>query len=146
MDTNQAILRAADHIQQHPQLFDFERTRVPDNCHTSGCALGWIGFFAGRTQRRIRTLFGLSFLHRGIAIVTEDAGSDPVITVTACEFYERMDRLAACDWRKDANHCATALRLYAATYHPVDGFDPAYIAFREGLKERGILCELELGH
>ena len=136
MDTYQAILRAADHIERQPQLFDFERTRVPGNCRTPGCALGWIGFFAGRTQARVRAMLGLSFLHRGIAIVTVDAGSDPVITVTAREFYERMDRLATCDWRRDAAQCASALRLYATTYHRADGFDPAYVAFREALNEQ----------
>src|SRR5438552_2834077 len=136
MNTYQAILRAADHIQRHPQLFDFERTRVPRNCHTPGCALGWIGFFAGRTQARVRAMLGLSFLHRGIAIVTLDAGSDPIITVTALEFYERMDRLAACNWRRDAIQCANALRLYAATYHQAGVFDPAYVAFREALSEQ----------
>ena len=136
MDTYQAILRAADHIERQPQLFDFERTRVPRNCRTPGCALGWIGFFAGRTEARIRAMLGLSFLHRGIAIVTVDAGSDPVITVSAREFYERMDRLAACDWRRDAAQCAAALRRYAATYHRANGFDPAYVAFREVLSEQ----------
>jgi hypothetical protein len=133
MNTYQAILRAADHIERQPRLFDFERTRVPGNCHTPGCALGWIGFFAGRTQARVRAMLGLSFLHRGIAIVTVDAGSDPVITVTAREFYQRMDRLAARDWRRDATQCANALRLYAAVYHRPDGLDPAYVAFRECL-------------
>jgi hypothetical protein len=136
MNTYQAILRAADHIQQQPQLFDFERTRIPRDCHTPGCALGWIGFFAGRTQARIPAMLGLSFLHRGIAIVTPDAGSEPVITVSAREFYERMDSLATCDWRRDAGQCANALRLYAATYHQTGEFDPAYVAFREALGEQ----------
>lgn len=136
MNTYQAILRAADHIQQQPQLFDFERTRIPRDCHTPGCALGWIGFFAGRTQARIPSMLGLSFLHRGIAIVTPDAGSEPVIPVSAREFYERMDRLATCDWRHDAGQCANALRLYAATYHQTGAFDPAYVAFREALGEQ----------
>jgi hypothetical protein len=136
MDTYQAILRAADHIQRQPQLFDFERTRIPGNCHTPGCALGWIGFFAGRTQARVRAMLGLSFLHRGIAIVTVDAGTEPVITVTAREFYERMDKLVAGDWRRDAAQCADALRLYAATYHRPGGLDPAYVAFREVFNEQ----------
>src|ERR1700760_2850261 len=93
MDTYQAILRAADHIDRQPQLFDFERTRIPGNCRTPACALGWIGFFAGRTQARIRVMLGFSFRHRGIAIVTLDGGSDPVIPATAREFYARMDNL-----------------------------------------------------
>jgi hypothetical protein len=135
MNTYQAILRAADHIQANPPLFDFERTRVPGNCRTPGCALGWIGFFAGRTQARIRVMLGFSFLHRGIAIVTLDGGSNPVINVTAREFYERMDRLASGNWRVDAGACAEAMRRYAARYHQPVGLDRAYVAFRQTLHE-----------
>jgi len=133
MNAYQAILKAADHIQTHPQLFDFERTRIPGNCRTPGCALGWIGFFAGRTQARIRVIFGLSFLHRGIAIVTLDGESDPVLPVTAREFYERMDELTVGNWRKDASVCANVLRSYAERYHRE--LDRAYVAFRRKLSE-----------
>jgi hypothetical protein len=136
MNTQQAILKAADHIQAHPQLFDFEKTRVPCDGRTPGCALGWIGYFAGRTQARIRLMLGFSFLHRGIAIVTLDGGSsDPVIALTAREFYERMDNLAVGNWRVDASVCADTLRRYAARYHQAGGLDRAYVAFRRRLVE-----------
>jgi hypothetical protein len=78
-------------------------------------------------------MFGLSFLHRGIAIVTPEGGSDPVITVTAREFYERMDGLAVGKWRRDANVCADTMRRYAERYHPPGKLDPAYLAFRSTL-------------
>lgn len=133
MNAYQSILRAADHIQANPQLFDFERTRIPGNCRTPGCALGWIGFFAGKTQARIRVMLGFSFLHRGIAIVTLDGGSDPVLPVTAREFYGRMDNLTVGNWREDANVCAEAMRRYAARYHVE--IDPAYEAFRRTLND-----------
>ena len=136
MNAYQAILKAADHIQTHPQRFDFQTTRVPGNCRAPGCALGWIGYFAGRTQARIRVMLGLSFLHRGIAIVTLDGGSsEPVIDVTAREFYERMDNLAVGNWRVDASVCADAMRRYAARYHQSVGLDRAYVAFRRKLRE-----------
>jgi hypothetical protein len=143
MNAYQAILKAADHIQAHPALFDFERTRVPGDCGTPGCALGWIGHFAGRTQARIPLLFGLSFLHRGIAIVTTEGGADSVITVTAREFYERMDFLAVGNWRQDARVCAGAMRRYAESYHRPVGLDRAYVAFRRKLNDK---LTADVGH
>lgn len=135
MDAYHVILRAADHIQSNPHLFEFERTRVPGNCRTPGCALGWIGFFGGRTQARIPVMFGFSYVHRGIAIVTLDGAADPIISVTAREFYQRMDSLAVGNWREDAAACAEAMRLYAVRFHEPVGFDRAYAAFREKLVE-----------
>jgi hypothetical protein len=136
MDTYNAILRAADHIETNPRLFDFERTRVPSHCWTPGCALGWIGFFAGRTKARIPAMFGFSFPHRGIAIVTSEGGMDPVIPVTAHEFYKRMDSFAVGNWRKDAGACAKAMRFYAGRYHRPDELDRAYVAFRSTIVPR----------
>ncbi len=93
--------------------------------------MGWIGFFSGRTKLRIRATFGLSFTHRGIAILTPEGASDPVIHVTAREFYERMDGLvAAIDWRRDAVKCAEALRAYAHRYHRVEALVHATLEFR----------------
>jgi hypothetical protein len=135
MRTYDAILRAADHIDRHPKLFDFGRTRIPADRRTPGCALGWIGYFAGRTKARIPIMLGLSFVHRGIAIVTPEGGTDAVITVTAIEFYERMDSLAIGAWRKDAHACADAMRLYAERYHKPIELDRAYLVFRKALEE-----------
>jgi hypothetical protein len=139
MRTFAAILRAADHIERNPRLFDFGRTRVPHSCRTRGCALGWIGFFAGRTKLPLRTLFGFSLPHRGIAIVTTEGGSDPLIPITACEFYRRMDALVAPDdWRREASACAAGLRLYAMRYHRPEQWDPAYLAFRSTILEEQV--------
>jgi hypothetical protein len=133
MSAYTAILRAADHIEANPRLFDFERTKVPGNCRTPGCALGWIGHFAGRTKARIRARFSLPFMHRGIAIVTSEGSSDPVLNITARVFYERMDNLAIADWRRNPIACAIALRHYAQRYHEPLALDRAYVKFRESL-------------
>jgi hypothetical protein len=133
MSTYSAMLRAADHIEKHPRLFDFSRTRIPPDCGTPGCALGWIGHFAGRTKARLRVMFGLSYVHRGIAIVTPEAGLEPIIPITARAFYMRMDSLSAGNWRQDALICATAMRLYAERFHGPISLEPAYLAFRSSL-------------
>lgn len=48
MDIYNAILKAADHIEKEPHLYNFYCNRVPD-CGTPGCMLGWIGHFMGLT-------------------------------------------------------------------------------------------------
>lgn len=143
MNAYMAIVRAADHIEGHPKLYDFERTRVPGNCRTPGCALGWIGHFAGRTKTRIRARFSLPFIHRGIAIVTLEGGSEPVLHVTARDFYKRMDSFAVANWRENASACARALRLYADRYHQPAELDRTYIAFRKSLLKASTFSRAE---
>lgn len=46
MNFYRAIMMAADHIEQHPESWNYFRCTVP-SCGTEGCALGWIGYFAG---------------------------------------------------------------------------------------------------
>jgi hypothetical protein len=134
MKAYEAIFRAAAHIDEHPALYDFNRTKVPRDCNTPACVLGWIGFFAGRFQARIRARFGFSFVHRGIAIVTVDGSADPLIVVSAREFYERLDELSLGSWREDSSVCAAAMRLYAERYHRPATLDAAYLSFRRSLE------------
>ena len=91
-----AILLAADHIEQHPELFVFRVCRVPE-CGSRGCALGWIAFFRHATA--------------GSAITT-GAG----LNIGDWEFYLRMRELGD-GWKQDTAKCAHTLRLYADTYH-----------------------------
>jgi hypothetical protein len=42
----EAILKAADHIEKHPELYDFFKHDIPADGQR-GCLLGWIGRFAG---------------------------------------------------------------------------------------------------
>lgn len=110
MNIYTAIMKAADWIESHPSEFKFFSISVPDapGCGTPGCAIGWIGTFAGNRK-------GFTRVYSEILGV----GSD-------IEFYSRMDKLSApgagyCDgttqWRHQASECGRVLRLYAAKYH-----------------------------
>ena len=46
MNTYDAIMKAADIIEQHPDWYDFSLNTKPD-CGTPGCMVGWIGHCAG---------------------------------------------------------------------------------------------------
>lgn len=46
MNIYDAVMRAADHIERNPHLFNFVRSYVPD-CNTPGCLMGWVGHFMG---------------------------------------------------------------------------------------------------
>ena len=98
----EAIMKAAGMIKRRPNDFHFFTTEVPDGeCGSPGCALGWIGHFAGGARWFIDVpeMLGLGY------------GGE-------FEFYSRMDRLVkSVEWRYEAGLCATALRLYAEKYH-----------------------------
>lgn len=46
MNIFDAIMRAADQIEWHPELWDYDCVDVP-TCDGGGCALGRIGYFLG---------------------------------------------------------------------------------------------------
>jgi hypothetical protein len=92
-------MRAADHIERNPHLFEFLRIAVPE-CGSPGCAIGWVGHFAG--QERGRIVDGVCTDFFGVAPLT---------------FYERLDKVyGSTGWQNDPAQCASALRLYAAKY------------------------------
>lgn len=129
MDIRTAILKAADHIERNPKLFDFCATWVPDDtdCGTPGCALGWIGHFAN-IQR------GCSYgaeIYVAPALVEADE-----MFSSASAFYSRMDAVAgATAWRWNAEACAAALRLYADKYFPIS--DAKVASFWERVDKSG---------
>jgi hypothetical protein len=101
-----AIMKAADHIERHPRDFDFSVGDIPSECGTPGCALGWIGHFAGKSG---------TFMD-----VCECLGL--VEPIADKQFYRRMDAVVYAlpyhdDWYRSAKRCAHVLRLYAAKYH-----------------------------
>jgi hypothetical protein len=100
MNTREAILKAADHIERNPHLFRFSRTEIPD-CGTPGCALGWIGFFMG--------------IEVGACILS----TQPAIASDR-DFYDRMTALTDPFWIVSSETCAKGLRLYANKYHPAE--------------------------
>lgn len=107
MKVYDAIMKAADHIEQHPKGFNFMLTGIP-TCRTPGCALGWIGVFCGAP--RSITEVSKNFLKLPPVL---EAG----YWSTNVTFYNRMNDLGGEDWKWNAASCAKALRLYAEKYH-----------------------------
>jgi hypothetical protein len=98
MNVREAILKAAGHIEANPEQFNYYLCRVPE-CGTPGCAIGWIGHFAG--------------CDRGKSIYRVEE----VTGVSNFKFYMRMSEISR-DWKRDGEACAEVLRLYADKYHP----------------------------
>ena len=109
MNTRQAILAAADHIEAEPHLYEFARTIVPENtCGTPACALGWIAHFAGLPQQSMEEVSHLLF------------------NMGQTEFYTRVSTVLGTDYwcgYTDDGHdgdpelTAKGLRLYADKYY-----------------------------
>ena len=108
MNIRQAILKAADQIERHPELFDFFSYKTPDpHCGTPGCAIGWISYYAN------------------VPIIMKDTGInfDHVEQLLGCDetdFYDRMKGFIYW-WERDSSDCAQALRFYADKFHPEQG-------------------------
>ena len=112
MNERQAMYKAADSIEQNPEMFNFGSIEIPD-CNTSGCALGWILFHAEESIDR--------FSGRGLHAVAENyLGLSSVSN--GCEFYNRMATFNPW-WSIDAQACADAMRKYADKYHPEQQVD-----------------------
>jgi hypothetical protein len=109
MNVREAILAAASHIERNPGEFRFHSISIPTGrgCGTPGCAIGWIGFFAGA-----KDFFAVSghVNHPG----TVERG---LLGVSQHAFYKAMNELRS-GWTYRAQDCADALRLYADAYHP----------------------------
>jgi hypothetical protein len=102
-----AIMKAADHIERNPELFQFHRIYVPE-CGTPACALGWIGFFVGsKDATRIATdgLTNVGYVAE-TALKIHDAGV----------FYAFMQENAGLRWQRNAAECAAGMRLFAKRY------------------------------
>jgi alpha-beta hydrolase superfamily lysophospholipase len=120
-DIYTAIMKAADHIERNPRLFDFDRIDIP-KCGSPGCAIGWIGHFFGATHETLE----------GFAMKTLLPGGSG-------KFYVYMNELArTTNWIKSPKQCASTLRLYAAKYHapkPVGLPDSVRSIFTDFAKE-----------
>ena len=119
----QAIRKAADQIEAHPERFKINAIVIPEKggaCGSPGCALGWISHYYG-----VNPIKGY---YRGLirAMRIDDDN----------EFYERMAQLVGIhipankticswsdlgEWTRDAAECARLLRLYAEKYHTRSG-------------------------
>jgi hypothetical protein len=113
MNIRQAILRAADHVEANPQLFDFcGATNSPTEVIGRGCYVGWIAFFSGEAGGQ-----------RCGSTHTESALCRRLLGIPFRDFEDRM-RLIVHDHGRSLSSkdfAATALRLYADKYHPQEG-------------------------
>lgn len=106
MNLYNAIMQAANFIDQNPEQFVFMETDIPGHCGSPGCALGWIHYFS-----RIKST---QYAHSidAEALFPQDRGRMDFA------FYARMDLVGEnFRWRHDAHQCARTLRLYAEKYH-----------------------------
>jgi hypothetical protein len=106
MNIRQAILKAADSIEQNPDLFDFNSINLPNHeCGTPGCALGWIASFLG-TEYQLRRIFNMPVMQK-------------IMDCSDGAFYRRMRHLPiGYEWKYNHMLCAESLRQYADKYHP----------------------------
>lgn len=107
----ESILKAADSIENNPNMFDFGSTdKVNTDCGHKGCALGWIAYHAaadGVIPRQKYDTHDSPFAPELYAALGEPEN---------CVFYS-LDSYGR-DWRESAQACAEALRKYANHEHP----------------------------
>lgn len=98
MNIRTAILSAADSIEKHPKLFDFDTMGIPDSDFgTPGCALGWIAFHLGDCEFSTRSSWSGSKV--GACLSLMDANGPWAGT----NFYDRMRAITGTySWRKSA--------------------------------------------
>lgn len=120
----EAILRAADHIEQNPWLYNYAYTRTPD-CGTPACMWGWIGFFLGYAKGE-----SIGFIAR--QIVPSSVTRDGVETTHLYEFRKSIGIEYDSATVDDA---VAALRSYADKFWPAEkpAFNSAYLAFKRAL-------------
>jgi hypothetical protein len=112
MNSYNALLAAADHIERFPEEFYFDAVNVPEavHCGSPGCAIGWTAFFAGVIQFTPQERLRLTVVCQHALGVSED------------EFYKRMNYISTDEWhgviswRTHAGECARCLRVYAERY------------------------------
>lgn len=111
MNIYDAMMKAADHIERNPRLFNFDMCSIPGDCGTPGCALGWIGYFAGIKNDDEKEIGAVAGHVSGGCRIEES-----LLRISQRQFYERMDEFNSW-WNMSARKCAHAMRLYAAKYH-----------------------------
>ena len=120
MNIRQAILKAADSIEQNPDMYDFHSITAPD-CGTPGCAIGWI---VAHSQLDLPYEDGLEGRARYWG---RHEGYSKLLGVDDAGFYNLMDSCGDTNWHTTPQKCAQSLRLYADKYHPATDHIPASI-------------------
>lgn len=99
VSVKQAVLLAADFIENNPESYYFGEDVKPTHCGGQGCMLGWIGFFAGAKEWRAYY----------ISIEVLDTAEDT--------FYARISELVnKSNFTGSAKVAARGLRKYAEEY------------------------------
>jgi hypothetical protein len=115
METYDAFLAAADHIESHPERFEFLCSLTPMGLNVCGCAIGWVGYFSERF-RATEFAPGYGAPVEAVASVLFGIGYND--KMDEIEFYVRMEKLCGSNaWKTNARLCAKTLRAYAALYH-----------------------------
>ena len=115
MNIHDAVMKAADHIERNPHLFEFDMNPVPHDCGTPGCALGWVGYFmrTGECAADVACVMSLPSEPWAECVW----GWQPNDHTPEFAFYNRMtDISGGTKWTRDPIICASTLRLYAAKY------------------------------
>lgn len=107
MDIHAAVLRAADHIERNPHLYDFCSAHYTPGPSDKACLVGRVAFFAGEAP--------------GQACGTDETDVPLTHRLFGVSFKRFADRikplvLAAGGSFNDPNPAAAALRAYAAKY------------------------------
>jgi hypothetical protein len=102
MEIYDAIMKAADQIEWHPETYAFYANEVP-GCCTKGCLLGWIGYFMG--VRAGADVF------RDVAPLV---GLRPTVSLVASSMGRKHNESPF-----DTEDAARILRRFAERYKPV---------------------------
>lgn len=117
MKSRDILLRAADHIEQHPNSYRFSKIALPTRKEPVGCMIGWMAHCAGHWS-----WFGTAS--------ADGKRCKKLIGVDEQTFFSRLHKFPqGWGWSGDSSKAVMALRCYANTYHP----DPRYADFRAAL-------------
>src|SRR5947207_12116578 len=110
MNVHDAICRAADHVEQPPERFEFSCGITPGKPQDFACALGWVSYFLGHRDGSYSA--GVNALKIPGTFSTD----------AAVLFYWRLDELLGARggemvWAHNPVLCVRALRRYAEKYH-----------------------------
>jgi len=122
MNIYDAIMKAADTIEQHPDWYDFDKNTKPD-CGTPGCMLGWIGHYSGVELTASEAEFPGLYTNRTICAVGFDYSD--IITESNKHFGPDL-RQTQC-----AADAAKAMRFYAEKHFKPKGIPDSVRAIFE---------------
>lgn len=110
VSVREAILKAADWIQEHPDSYNFMATEIP-HCGSKGCLIGWVGHF----------------LERPAGENSWSDGCEKIMGINLEQFNKRLIEICKengyeenCVWayQTQPKQAARILIFYANQYHP----------------------------